>query len=82
MRQKFLALRGQTRYALRRATEESVFGQVKQGGAPAQRFGPGAGEVATQSTGHNLLKLFQYGTLCPVLTPRRGFPAWSVPSPM
>ena len=53
------------RYALRMATVEPVFGQIKQGRGSRQFLLRGLqkvdGEWSLICTGHNLLKLFRFG---------------------
>ena len=67
MRRKLRTRRGQARYALRMATVEPVFGQVKQGRGFRQFLLRGLAQVHGEwlliCTGHNLRKLFQFGTL-------------------
>ena len=65
MRRKLQTKRGRQRYALRMATVEPVFGQIKQGRGFRQFLLRGLekvqGEWSLICTGHNLLKLFRYG---------------------
>ena len=65
MRRKLQTRRGRQRYALRMATVEPVFGQIKQGRGFRQFLLRGLdkvqGEWSLICTGHNLLKLFRYG---------------------
>ena len=65
MRRKLQTKRGRLRYALRMATVEPVFGQIKQGRGFRQFLLRGLekvnGEWLLICTGHNLLKLFRYG---------------------
>ena len=60
---------GAARYALRMATVEPVFGQIKQGRGFRQFLLRGLekvqGEWSLICTGHNLLKLFRFGRLAP-----------------
>ncbi len=66
MRRKLRTRCGQARYALRIATLEPVFGQVQQGRGFRQFLLRGLaqvqGEWLLNCTGHNLLKLFQFGS--------------------
>ena len=63
MRRKLQTKRGRQRYALRMATVEPVFGQIKQGRGFRQFLLRGVekvqGEWSLICTGHNLLKLFR-----------------------
>ena len=65
MRRKLQTKRGRQRYALRMATVEPVFGQIKQGRGFRQFLLRGLekvqGEWSMICTGHNLLKLFRFG---------------------
>ena len=65
MRRKLQTKRGRQRYALRMATAEPVFGQIKQGRGFRQFLLRGLekvqGEWSLICTGHNLLKLFRFG---------------------
>ena len=65
MRRKLLTKKGRERYALRMATVEPVFGQIKQGRGFRQFLLRGLekvkGEWSLICTGHNLLKLFRFG---------------------
>ena len=65
MRRKLQTKRGRQRYALRMATVEPVFGQIKQGRGFRQFLLRGLekvqGEWSLICAGHNLLKLFRYG---------------------
>ena len=65
MRRKLQTKRGRQRYALRMATVEPVFGQIKQGRGFRQFLLRGLekvqGEWSLICTGHNLLKLFRNG---------------------
>ena len=65
MRRKLQTRRGRQRYALRMATVEPVFGQIKQGRGFRQFLLRGLekvqGEWSLICTGHNLLKLFKFG---------------------
>ena len=67
MRCKLQTKRGRQRYALRMATVEPVFGQIKQGRGFRQFLLRGLekvqGEWSLICTGHNLLKLFRFGGL-------------------
>ena len=67
MRRKLQTKRGRQRYALRMATVEPVFGQIKQGRGFRQFLLRGLekvnGEWSLICTTHNLLKLFRYGVL-------------------
>ncbi len=64
MRRKLQTKRGRQRYALRMATVEPVFGQIKQGRGFRQFLLRGLakvqGEWSLICTGHNLLKLFRH----------------------
>ncbi len=63
MRRKLQTKRGRKRYALRMATVEPVFGQIKQGRGFRQFLLRGLEKVNSEwsliCTGHNLLKLFR-----------------------
>ena len=65
MRRKLQTKRGRQRYALRMATVEPVFGQIKQGRGFRQFLLRGLekvqGEWSLICTSHNLLKLFKFG---------------------
>ena len=65
MRRKLRTKRGRQRYALRMATVEPVFGQIKEGRGFRQFLLRGLekvnGEWSLICTGHNLLKLFKFG---------------------
>ena len=67
MRRKLQTRRGRQRYALRMATVEPVFGQIKAGRGFRQFLLRGLekvqGEWSLICTGHNLLKLFRFGRL-------------------
>ena len=69
MRRKLQTRRGRQRYALRMATVEPVFGQIKAGRGFRQFLLRGLekvnGEWSLICTGHNLLKLFRCGRLAP-----------------
>ena len=69
MRRKLQTKRGRQRYALRMATVEPVFGQIKQGRGFRQFLLRGLekvqGEWLLICTGHNLLKLFRFGARLP-----------------
>ena len=69
MRRKLQTRRGRQRNALRMATVEPVFGQIKQGRGFRQFLMRGLekvnGEWSLICTGHNLLKLFRCGRLAP-----------------
>ena len=69
MRRKLQPRRGRQRYALRMATVEPVFGQIKAGRGFRQFLLRGLdkvnGEWSLICTGHNLLKLFRFGRLAP-----------------
>lgn len=64
MRRKLPTKRGRLRYALRMATVEPVFGQIKQGRGFRQFLLRGLdkvkGEWSLICTGHNLVKLFRF----------------------
>ena len=81
MRRKLQTRRGRKRYALRMATVEPVFGQIKQGRGFRQFLLPGLekvnGEWSLICTGHNLLKLFRCGRLAPRMS--MGHPANRAP---
>ena len=69
MRRKLLTKKGREHYALRMATVEPVFGQIKQGRGFRQFLLRGLekvkGEWSLICTGHNLLKLFRFGARLP-----------------
>ena len=69
MRRKLQTRRGRQRYALRMATVEPVFGQIKAGRGFRQFLLRGLdkvnGEWSLICTGHNLLKLFRCGRPAP-----------------
>ena len=69
MRRKLQTRRGRQRYALRMATVEPVFGQIKAGRGFRQFLLRGLdkvqGEWSLICTGPNLLKLFRLGRLAP-----------------
>ena len=69
MRRKLQTKRGRQRYALRMATAEPVFGQIKEGRGFRQFLLRGRekvqGEWSLICTGHNLLKLFRFGVVLP-----------------
>ena len=69
MRRKLLTKKGRERYALRMATVEPVFGQIKQGRGFRQFLLRGLekvkGEWSLICTGHNLLKLFRFDARLP-----------------
>ena len=69
MRRKLRTKRGRERYALRMATAESVFGQIKQGRGFRQFLLRGLEKVNREwlliCAGHNPLKLFRFGAGCP-----------------
>ena len=69
MRRKLQTKRGRQRYALRMATVEPVFGQIKQGRGFRQFLLRGLEKVQREwlliCTGHNLLKLFRFGARLP-----------------
>ena len=71
MRRKLQTKRGRKRYALRMATVEPVFGQIKQARGFRQFLLRGLekvqGEWSLICTGHNLLKLFRH--CCPLANP-------------
>ena len=77
MRRKLQTRRGRQRYALRMATVEPVFGQIKAGRGFRQFLLRGLdkvnGEWSLICTGHNLLKLFRCGRLAPRMS--TGHPA-------
>ena len=79
MRRKLRTKRGRQRYALRMATVEPVFGQIKQGRGFRQFLLRGLekvnGEWSLICTRHNLLKLFKFGNS--VVNPGR--PAFHTP---
>ena len=66
MRRKLQTKQGRQRYALRMSTVEPVFGQIKQGRGFRQFLLRGLqkvqGEWSLICTGHNLLKLFKFGS--------------------
>ena len=66
MRRKLQTKRGRQRYALRMSTVEPVFGQIKQGRGFRQFLLRGLDKVQSEwsliCTGHNLLKLFKFGS--------------------
>ena len=66
MRRKLRTKRGRERYALRMETAEPVFGQIKQGRSFRQFLLRGLEKVNREwlliCAGHNLLKLFRFGT--------------------
>ena len=66
MHRKLQTKRGRQRYALRMSTVEPVFGQIKQGRGFRQFRLRGLakvqGEWSLICTGHNLLKLFKFGS--------------------
>ena len=72
MRRKLQTRRGRQRYALRMATVEPVFGQIKQGRGFRQFLLRSLDKVQAEwsliCTGHNLLKLFKFGNS--VINPR------------
>ena len=74
MRRKLQTKRGRKRYALRMATVEPVFGQIKQGRGFRQFLLRGLekvqGEWSLICTGHNLLKLFRNGRASVRPTPK------------
>ena len=69
MRRKLQTKRGRQRYALRMETVEPVFGQIKQGRGFRQFLLRGLEKVNREwsliCVGHNLLKLFRFGTCLP-----------------
>ena len=71
MRRNLQTKRGRKRYALRMATVEPVFGQIKQGRGFREFLLRGLekvqGEWSLICTGHNLLKLFRH--CCPLANP-------------
>ena len=73
MKRKLRTKRGRKRYALRMATVEPVFGQIKEGRGFRQFLLRGLekvnGEWSLICTGHNLLKLFKFGNF--VVNPGR-----------
>ena len=75
MRRKLQTKRGRQRYALRMATVEPVFGQIKQGRGFRQFLLRGLekvqGEWSLICTGHNLLKLFRNCRVSVTPTPPR-----------
>ena len=76
MRRKLHTRRGRQRYALRMATVEPVFGQIKQGRGFRQFLLRGLakvnGEWSLICTGHNLLKLFRFGLPANIGGPESG----------
>jgi len=66
MRRKLRTKRGRERYALRMETVEPVFGQIKQGRGFRQFLLRGLEKVNREwlliCAGHNMLKLFRFGT--------------------
>ena len=76
MRRKLRTKRGRERYALRMGTVEPVFGQIKQGRGFRQFLLRGLEKVDREwlliCTGHNLLKLFRFGTAGPGKARRNG----------
>ena len=76
MRRKLRTKRGRQRYALRMETVEPVFGQIKQCRGFRQFLLRGLekvnGEWSLICTGHNLLKLFRFGTGLPAKGEKRG----------
>ena len=75
MRRKLRTKRGRQRYGLRKETVEPVFGQIKQGRSFRQFLLRGLEKVNREwsliCTGHNLLKLFRYGSGSGSAAPRR-----------
>ena len=73
MRRKLRTKRGRARYALRMETVEPVFGQIKQGRGFQQFLLRGLEKVNREwlliCAGHNLLKLFRYGSGRPGKSP-------------
>ncbi len=69
MRRKLLTKKGRQSYALRMATVEPVFGQIKQGRGFRQFLLRGLEQVKGEwlliCTGHNLLQLFRFGSKMP-----------------
>ena len=69
MRRKLLTKKGRQSYALRMATVEPVFGQIKQGRGFRQFLLRGLEQVKGEwlliCTGHNLLQLFRFGAKLP-----------------
>ena len=69
MRRKLRTKRGRQRYGLRKQTVEPVFGQIKQGRGFRQFLLRGLEKVNREwsliCTGHNLLKLFRFGSALP-----------------
>ncbi len=69
MRRKLLTKKGRQSYALRVATVEPAFGQIKQGRGFRQFRLRGLekvkGEWLLICTGHNLLQLFRFGAKLP-----------------
>ena len=76
MRRKLHTKRGRQRYALRMATVEPVFGQIKQGRGFRQFLLRGLakvnGEWSLICTGHNLLKLFRFDLRAKPVGPESG----------
>ena len=74
VRWKLRTKRGRQRYAIRKETVETVFGQVKQGRGFRQFLLRGLEKVNREwsliCTGHNLLKLFRFGSGLSVKGPR------------
>ena len=66
MRRKLRTKLGRQRYAIRKETVEPVFGQIKQGRGFRQFLLRGLEKLNREwsliCTGHNLLKLFRYGS--------------------
>ena len=75
MRRKLRTKRGRQRYGLRKETVEPVFGQIKQGRSFRQFLLRGLEKVNREwsliCTGHNLLKLFRFGSGSGSAAPRR-----------
>ena len=69
MRRKLLTKKGRERYALRMATVEPAFGQIKQGRGFRQFRLRGLEQVKGEwlliCTGHHLLQLFRFGSKMP-----------------
>ena len=76
MRRKLRTRRGRDRYALRMQTVEPVFGQIKQGRGFRQFLLRSLEKVNREwlliCTGHNLLKLFRFGTNLSAKLPGKG----------
>ena len=76
MRRKLRTKRGRECYALRMATVEPVFGQIKAGRGFRQFLLRGLdqvnGEWSLISTGHNLLQLFRFGAKPTFKPPGKG----------